>query len=261
MPHGLVVLFAGLLGAVVGSFLNVCVYRLPLGQSVVRPRSRCPMCARPIPWYENVPVLSWLALRGRCRGCGGRISVQYPLVELATALIWIAAAARTDAAVEALRMGCFFTILLGIAATDARHHLIPDHFSVGGVAIGLILAAIPGGFPLGDAALGLGVGGALFLALKLVADYGFRKPALGAGDVLLMAMIGTFVGWRGVVQTLFLGSALGLVIGVPYLLVRGEPKLLGSYLPFGTFLALAAAITYLWGEPIIDWYVGTVMAM
>jgi leader peptidase (prepilin peptidase)/N-methyltransferase len=261
MPHGLVSTFAGLLGAVLGSFLNVCVYRWPLGESVVRPRSRCPACARPIAWYENVPVVSWLALRGRCRGCGVRISVQYPLVELATAAIWVAAVARFGPGVEAVRMGAFLTMLLGIALTDARHMVIPDQLSLGGAVLGVALAALPGGFPLRSALVGAVAGYVFLWLVKLGAERAFRKPALGVGDIHMIAMVGAFVGVPGTLLTVLLGSALGLAIGVPVIWIRGRLQVMGSYLPLGTFLAMAAAISYLWGEALIDWYLGAVVGM
>ncbi|HET7321575.1 MAG TPA: prepilin peptidase, partial [Longimicrobiaceae bacterium] len=160
LPDWFLWVVAGLFGACLGSFLNVCIYRLPEGESVVKPRSRCPECGLQIAWYDNVPVLSWIVLRGRCRGCGMRISVQYPVVELVTGLLWVAAVARFGLSWEALSMAVFFTFLLGIALTDARCYVIPDEFSVGGTVLGLALAFAPGGLTflraLAGAALGFG---------------------------------------------------------------------------------------------------------
>ncbi len=255
----LILTYAAVLGAVVGSFLNVCVYRWPLGQSVVRPRSRCPGCGSPIAWYDNVPLVSWVLLRGRCRHCHERISVQYPLVELATALIWLAAAARFGVSVEALRMAAFLTLLLGIALTDARHMVIPDQLSIPGGVIGLALAAVPGGMSFLGAVLGAVVGFAFFWLVKLAAEKVFRKPALGEGDVFMLAMIGAFVGVPGVLLTVLLGSLLGLLIGVPVSWWRGRLTLMGTYLPLGTFLALGAAIDYTWGDALVRWYLRLVM--
>ena len=151
MPDPIVWAYAAFIGAVVGSFLNVCIYRWPAEQSVVRPRSRCPRCGAGIRWYDNVPVLAWLWLRGACRNCGEPISVQYPLIELATALMWTAAAIRFGASIDALHSAIFLTILLGIAMTDAREMVIPDQFSLGGVLLGLALAAASGGLSMPDA--------------------------------------------------------------------------------------------------------------
>ncbi len=249
-----VLVCAAVFGLVIGSFLNVCVYRWPLGKSVVRPRSRCPGCDQPIAWHDNIPILSWLVLRGRCRRCGTRISVQYPLVELATALIFVAAAARFGLSLEALRMAAFLTLLLGIALTDAQHMVIPDQLSLGGTALGLGFAAVPGGFPLLDAVLGAALGYGFFWLIKLVAERAFRKPALGVGDIHMMAMVGAFTGISGALLTILFGSLLGLVIGVPLNWWRGRLTLLGTYLPLGTFLAVGAAIAFVWGDALITWY-------
>ena len=145
MPKALLWMYAGLIGAAVGSFLNVCIFRLPEGKSVVRPASRCPGCETPIRHRDNIPVLGWLLLRGRCRTCGVRISVQYPFVEFVTALLWIAAVARYGLSWQALSTAIFFSLLLGISLTDARTYIIPDEFSLGGLVLGLLLAFAPGG--------------------------------------------------------------------------------------------------------------------
>ncbi|MGD2135721.1 MAG: prepilin peptidase [Gemmatimonadales bacterium] len=235
-------------GAAVGSFLNVCIVRLPADESLCRPRSRCPRCGHPIAWYDNVPILSWLALGGRCRGCRERISVQYPLIELVVALLWAAAAWRYGGNVAALEAAVFGTILLGIAVTDARHYLIPDEYTLGGVVLGVAFSLRSGV----DGVLWALVGGAVgFLLLLVIAEAGrkaFGKEAMGGGDVKMMAMVGTFVGWKGVLLTVFGGALLGTLIFVP--LTIGRRRLV----PFGVFLAAAAAIAYVWGEPIIAWY-------
>jgi leader peptidase (prepilin peptidase)/N-methyltransferase len=259
MPHWLVWSYAGVVGAALGSFLNVCVHRWPLGQSVVRPRSRCPGCGREIAWHDNVPVLGWLLLRGRCRGCGSRISAQYPLIELLVGLIWAGAVALLGPSVEALRMAAFLTILLGIALTDARHMLIPDQFSLGGAALGLALAAVPGGFPFTRALTGALAGYVFLWIVKLAAEKAFRKPALGVGDIHMMALVGAFVGISGVLLTLLLGSVLGLLIGVPLTWWRGRLKVMGTYLPLGVFLAMGAAVAFVWGEAIVAWYLAAVL--
>jgi leader peptidase (prepilin peptidase) / N-methyltransferase len=249
--------YAALLGAAVGSFLNVCVYRWPAELSVMRPRSRCPNCEQPIKWYDNVPVVSYLILRGRCRNCGAPISAQYPAVELAVALIWLAAALRFGASVEALRSALFLTILLGIALTDAKEMVIPDQFSLGGTMIGLLLSAVPGGFPFREALIGALLGYGLLWVVKLGAEKLLKKPALGVGDIHMMAMVGAFLGPFGALITIFLGSLFGLVIGVPVTMMRGQLKMLGTYLPLGVFLALGAAVAHGWGELLLDWYLGT----
>lgn len=245
--------YAALVGAAVGSFLNVCVYRLPEGESVVSPRSRCPECGTRIAWHDNVPVLGWVLLRGRCRGCGTRISVQYPLVELAVAALWVAAAARHGFSWQALSTALFFTLLLGIALTDARTYTIPDEFSLGGLVIGLALSFAPGGitplFSLAGAALGFGV----LWIVAVVGEWVFRKPAMGGGDIKMMAMLGAFLGPVGVLLTLFLGALLGTLVFGPISLKTGK------LVPFGIFLALGAAVVEPFGDAIVEWYLGVVL--
>lgn len=260
MPELLLVAFAAAMGAAVGSFLNVCVYRWPEGLSVLEPkRSFCPACREPIRWHDNVPVLGWLLLRGRCRSCGVWISPQYPLVELAVAAIWAAAALRFGPTAEALRSAVFLTLLLGIALTDARHMVIPDQFSLGGAAAGLLLAAAPGGITFVNALVGAASGYVLFWLVMYFGEKAFRKPALGLGDVHMMAMVGAFLGLPGAILTILLGSLLGVLVGVPATWFQGRLKALGTYLPLGTFLAVGAVVAHTWGGVIIAWYLGMVL--
>lgn len=245
----MVVAFAALLGAIIGSFLNVCILRLPSSQSVVRPPSRCPQCGQGVRWYDNIPVLSWLLLRGRCRNCRNPISIQYPLIELATALIWAACAYHYGYELDSIRAAVFFTLLLGIAMTDAREYIIPDEFSLGGLVLGLLLSLVHGWPRLYPALLGAAVG---FVTLWLIAVIGkraFKKEAMGGGDIKMMAMVGAFVGWQGVFLTIFLGSVVGTLIFGP-LALAGKKK----EVPFGIFLALGAVVTFLWGGWVLDWY-------
>lgn len=253
------IIYLTVVGAALGSFMNVCLYRWPAGESVIRPRSRCPGCGKGIAWYDNVPILSWLLLRGRCRSCATGISWQYPLVELAVAAIWLGMALWRGPGLEAVRGATLLTLLLGIAIIDGRHRIIPDQFSLGGTAAGLALAAWPGGFSFVSALIGAAVGYGLMWLVKLGGEALFRKPALGVGDIHMMAMIGAFVGLGGALLTIFLGSVLGIVIGVPAAWLQGKLEARGTYLPLGTFLAMGAAVAYVWGEPIIAWYLGYAM--
>ncbi|HEX7049256.1 MAG TPA: prepilin peptidase [Longimicrobiales bacterium] len=256
MPDVLIWSYAALLGAMLGSFLNVCIYRLPAGESVVRPRSHCPACGAGIAWYDNVPVLSYLILRGRCRACRVPISAQYPIIELAVALVWAAAAARYGLSVEAVRTAVFLTLLLGMAMTDAREMVIPDHLSLGGLVIGLGLAAVPGGFSIVNAVIGAGVAYAGLRLIAWIARKAFGKPALGLGDVHMLAMIGAFLGISGALLTIVLGSFLGLVVGLPVAWFKGGFTPRGTYIPLGIYLAVGAAIVHGWGDIIVQWYLG-----
>jgi leader peptidase (prepilin peptidase) / N-methyltransferase len=247
------------LGAAVGSFLNVCIYRFPAEKSVVAPGSSCGACGSGIRWYDNVPILSFLLLRGRCRACGAPISIQYPVIELATALIWTAAAIRFGLSWDAAHSALFMTLLLGIAMTDAREMVIPDQFTVLGGLAGLALAAIPGGMSFLQAIIGAVFAYVLLWIVKFIAEKILKKPALGVGDIHMMAMVGAFVGPTGALLTLLLGSVFGLIFGIPLQFLRGRLSPLGTYLPLGVFLAMGAAIAHVWGDAIVGWYVRSIL--
>ena len=262
-----VVAMAGLVGLAVGSFLNVCTLRWPMEESVVRPPSRCPGCGAPVRWYDNIPVASWLLLRGRCRDCGMRISVQYPLIELATGLVWAGVFWAHGPTPESLRGALFLTILLGIALSDARFYIIPDEFSLGGTGLGVALSFLPGDLTPRDSLIGAAGG---FIVLWLVGFGGTwlikkMRPgrleeagvdrALGGGDVKMMAMVGAFLGIWGVAITLFLGSVLALMVFGPI------SALTKRLIPLGIFLAAGAAVAYGWGEALLEWYRRSVLGV
>ncbi len=243
-----VIVMAALLGAMVGSFLNVCILRLPKDESLLRPPSHCPKCGAGLAWYDNVPILSWLLLRGRCRQCKAGISIQYPLVEAATAVVWAASAWHYGLGLEALTAAVFGTLLLGIGVTDARTYLIPDEYTWGGLVVGLGLSWRGGldGFLL--ALLGAAAGFVLLYAVAWGGEKAFGKEAMGGGDIKMMTMVGAFVGWQGVLLTVFGGALLGTLVFVPLSIKHKR------LVPFGVFLAAAAAITFVFGDPILNWY-------
>jgi leader peptidase (prepilin peptidase)/N-methyltransferase len=251
LPVGFEIIVAALFGGLIGSFLNVCIIRWGAEpkQSVVTPRSRCPRCGRPLAWYDNVPVVSWLILRARCRGCGQAISVQYPLIELATAGLWAYMAWQHGVSLETLRGALFGTILLGIAMTDAREYIIPNEFTLGGLVIGLLFSLAGGVTGVGAALLGAAVGFGVLWLVGTAGTWVFKEDAMGGGDIKMMAMVGSFVGWHGVLLTIFLGAFLGSLVFVP-LLLAGQRKLV----PFGIFLSVGAALSYLFGPTMVDWY-------
>ena len=267
MTEWFVPVVAGLFGLTIGSFLNVCTLRWPKEESVVSPGSRCPKCGEPIRWYDNIPVLSWILLRGRCRRCAAPVSVQYPLVELATGLMCAGTFATHGATGEGLRGAAFLTILFGIAISDARFYIIPDEFSVGGAVLGVGLSFLPGGLGWLDAVIGGLVGfGVLWLVgvlgtklIKKISPGRLEEAgvdqAMGGGDVKMMMMVGTFVGIWGVALTIFLGSVLALLVFGPVSMISKR------LIPLGVFLAAAGAIAYEWGEPIIQWYTTSVVGM
>ncbi len=245
----LAMIFGGFLGLMIGSFLNVCIHRWPKEESVVKPRSRCPGCGRMIAWYDNIPVVSWLVLRGRCRNCRAGISIQYPLIELAVGVIWVAMPWYYGATLVAAQAAVFFTILLGIALTDAREYIIPDEFSLGGLVIGIAFSLAGGFSTLAPALIGAATGFGLLWLVGVLGTKMFKEEAMGGGDIKMMAMVGAFVGWQGVLLTIFLGALLGTLVFVP-LSIFGQKKLV----PFGVFLSLGAAATWLAGSALITWY-------
>ncbi len=215
------IVVAGLVGAMLGSFLNVCILRWPRDESVVRPRSHCPGCQRLIAWYDNIPVLSWLLLRGRCRHCGTGISLQYPLVELATGLLWAWMAWRYGPVVESVRAATLGTLLLGIAMTDAHEFIIPHQFTFGGLALGLGLTFIAGPDGVSGAAFGACFGAGLLYFVGFLGRIVLRREAMGGGDVAMLGLIGGFLGWEAVLATVFLGSVVGLLLELSARYLRG----------------------------------------
>jgi leader peptidase (prepilin peptidase)/N-methyltransferase len=261
-------------GACVGSFLNVCVSRWPAELSVVRPRSRCPKCETQIAWYDNIPLVSWIVLRAKCRACANPISAQYPLVELVVGVVWVLAVWYFGLTLTAFRVGLAATILLGIMLTDLLHYVIPDGFTVTGFLFAL--AAAPVALFLGDAGpfagpwdafVGACAGAGLIAIIGWLGEVVMRKEAMGQGDVTLMAMIGAMVGPGRSFLTVFIGAAIGaavfLLFVVPVGIVRAKragKEFELPLVPFGVFLAPAGIVALLWGNQLIDWYLGLLVA-
>src|SRR5205814_8305313 len=227
-----------ILGLCLGSVLNVCIVRLPVDMSLVKPPSTCPRCKQPIAWRDNIPVVSWLLLKGRCRRCGEPIARQYHVVAAAVGAIWVAAALRYGITLHALAAALFGTILLGIAVTDVRHYLIPDEYTWGGLVLGLALSLAGGADGFLNAVLGAAVGFALLFAVAQAGQWAFKEEAMGGGDIKMMAMVGSFVGWKGVLLTEVLGALRGSVIFV--LLSLKEKRLV----PFRVVLGMGAPVTF-----------------
>ncbi len=241
----------GLLGLLVGSFLNVCIYRLPRGESVVWPSSKCGACKRPLAWYENIPLLSWLLLRGRCRTCGERISVMYPAVEATTGALFAVAPlvfGVTPLLVVRLAFGCAMVVLFAI---DLRHRILPNVITLPGVVVGLACSVfLPPGVIA--AVIGAAAGGG---ALYAIGETYYRLrgvEGLGMGDVKMLAMIGACLGWRQTLVTLMLASCLGSLVGIGVILSRRGG--MQAALPFGTFLAVGALIASVAGDRMLAWY-------
>jgi leader peptidase (prepilin peptidase)/N-methyltransferase len=250
-PAFVAALFAGF-GLMVGSFLNVCIYRLPLKQSIAWPASHCTACERPLAWYENVPVVAWVTLGGRCRTCHTRISAMYPIVELVTGALFVGGYLLygvTPLTFVRIAFGCAMIVLFVI---DLQHRILPNVITVTGVPIGFALSLfLPPGWK--ESLIGLLLGGGVLWVIG-EAYYRLRGvDGLGMGDVKMLAMIGAFLGWRLTLVTLIFASFSGSLAGVAMLASgRGGMK---AALPFGTFLAVGAMVAAVAGDQIFNWYV------
>jgi leader peptidase (prepilin peptidase)/N-methyltransferase len=269
-------IWAFIIGACVGSFLNVCIVRWPLERSILRPRSRCPSCGNQLTWYENVPIVSWIALRGRCRCCDERISVMYPLVELAVAAGWAGVVHFYGPTFLALRVAVFGTVLAGVAITDAKHYLIPDGFTLFGLMFALTTSVIA--FFQGetlmfatpyDALVGACAGAGMIAIAGWLGEVVTRREAMGLGDVTLMAFVGAALGPTRALITVFAGATLGAIaftlVVIPVAMARrthvreqtelalGAPSFETPLVPFGVFLAPAALLTLFWGDALLAW--------
>lgn len=258
MPDSLIFLF----GLLIGSFLNVCIYRLPRNLSVVRPSSMCPHCRAKIRWYDNVPLLSFLILGGRCRICRNKISLRYPMVELLGGLsLWVAFRVFGLSA-YGLSAAVLFCAFVVVSFIDFEHQIIPDEITLPGIVLGLAFSAF---FPawhgtdlhLGGvmgSVIGLAVGGGILWIMGVFGEWVFKKESMGGGDVKLLAAIGAFIGWHGVLLTIFCASLLGACAGLVMKITRGSERL-----PFGPYLAVGAVLHILWGPEMLSWYVRSVL--
>ena|SRR6266566_665425 len=260
-------------GLIIGSFLNVCILRIPVAESVVLPPSHCPSCGMPIKPYDNIPVVSWLVLAGRCRKCKARISAMYPMVELGTGLLFLACYCVFGIKAEALKWAIFAALLIVLTITDLRERILPDKVNFVGFGLGLLLSLFTrpvdgtalwlanhlftypppeAALSFADALIGAGVASGL---LWLVAEGYFRargREGMGLGDVKMMAMAGAFLGLQRALLTILLGSLLGSIIGIAVIAIGRKGR--DFELPFGTFLGAGAMLVVFFGSPALDWY-------
>ena len=250
-PFGFVIFALASLGLIVGSFLNVCIFRIPLGQSIVHPPSRCMKCGNKLRWYHNVPVVSWLVLRGRCGFCGEPVSARYPAVELLTGVVFALHGLVFEPDLLMLVRLVFAAVLIVLAFIDIDHRILPDSMTLTGIPLGVLASVwLPPG--LRDSLIGVAIGGG---SLWLIAEgyYRWRKvEGMGMGDVKMLAMIGAVLGWRAVIVTLVLSSCSGALVGAA-MITRTKDGMRYA-LPFGTFLSLGALAASLVGEPLVTWY-------
>jgi leader peptidase (prepilin peptidase) / N-methyltransferase len=252
--------YAACIGAIVGSFLNVLICRLPKNENFVTGRSHCPGCQALIRWYDNIPLVSFIILRGRCRKCKMAISWQYPLVELLTAGFFLLAFRLYGLSPQTAIVSVFFSLLLVVTVIDFRLYIIPDRITITGMILGLAAAFVsPVVKPL-DAAIGLIAGGASLYLLAVVGDFLFKKESLGGGDIKLAAMLGAFLGWKNIILIFFGAALLGLIYALIYMIFSRRLRE-SRMIPFGPFLSMAAIIALFFGNYIVNLYVEKVLAV
>ncbi|ABC78219.1 prepilin peptidase [Syntrophus aciditrophicus] len=239
-------IFAFILGAVVGSFLNVCIWRIPEGLSIVKPASHCPDCGHPIRFYDNIPLISYLILRGRCRACGGRISLRYPFVEGLTALMALFLFWKFGLTLKFLAAFIFVSALILITFIDIDYQIIPDVISLPGIPICFLMAVFIMDLSFMDALLGLLIGGGSLYLVAVLYELATKREGMGGGDIKLLALMGAFLGWKSLLFILLVSSLVGAVVGISIMLARGGD--MKYAVPFGPFLSLAAVAYLFVGE-------------
>jgi leader peptidase (prepilin peptidase)/N-methyltransferase len=251
-PYLTVSLFVFLFGAVVGSFLNVCICRMPKEESVVMPPSHCPLCNYQIRWYDNIPIISYLLLRGKCRGCGAHISLQYPLVELLNGLLTLALFLKFGLSVTFVALFLFCSSLVVITFIDLEHQIIPDEISLPGIVIGFAFSFFLPWQSWLNSLLGILLGGGSLLLVAYAYQWLTGKDGMGGGDIKLLAMMGAFLGWKSVLFIVFASSLIGSVFGITIMLVQKKDSKLA--IPFGPYLAFGAVLYIFYGRQLIHWY-------
>lgn len=238
--------FFFVVGAAIGSFLNVCIWRLPREKSIVFPASHCPQCGHAIRHTDNIPILSYLILRGKCRDCGGKISVQYPVVEAITGALSLVLYMKYGFSFQYTAAFAFAGALIVVTFIDLEHQIIPDVITLPGIPIGLALGVFAMGVPLLDAVLGIVVGGGFLYLVAVVYQLLTKREGMGGGDIKLLAMMGAFLGWKSLFFIVFISSLLGALVGVAVLMA--QRKGFRAAIPYGPFLSAAAVAYLFWGE-------------
>lgn len=252
MTSATIAIIAGLFGALIGSFLNVCIHRLPRRESIVWPASHCPACMSAIAWYDNIPLVSYAWLQGRCRTCRAAISSRYPLVEAANAAGYAALFWHFGVVPEAFVYAALYSALIVVTGTDLSHQIIPDAVTLPGIAIGLLSGAVLLPIGLMKSLAGMVVGGGILWGLAWLSPIVFGKEGMGGGDIKLMAMVGAVLGWQPVLLATMVASLVGSVVGSG--LIAAGAMRRHDYLPFGPFLALGSIIALFFHEPLLNWY-------
>jgi leader peptidase (prepilin peptidase)/N-methyltransferase len=238
--------FAFIFGAAIGSFLNVCIFRLPAETSIVKPRSQCPHCKHPLSYYDNIPLISFFFLRGKCRDCGGAISWRYPLVELITALLALLLFLKFGLTLSFLIYFIFTAVLIVITFIDLDHQIIPDILTLPGIPIFFLAAIFLVKIPWMEALIGLLIGGGVLLAIAFVYELLTKREGMGGGDIKLLAMIGGFLGWKSLIFVLLFSSFSGAIVGITAMIIKKQD--MKYAVPFGPFLSAAAVAYLFWGD-------------
>jgi leader peptidase (prepilin peptidase) / N-methyltransferase len=238
--------FAFVFGAAIGSFLNVCIFRLPAKTSIIKPASRCPHCLHPLRFYDNIPLISFIFLRGKCRDCGGAISWRYPLVELITALLALLLFLKFGPTLIFFTFFIFTAVLIVITFIDLDHQIIPDILTLPGIPLFFLAAIFLVGVPWPEALIGLLIGGGVLFAIAFVYEFIAKREGMGGGDIKLLAMIGGFFGWKSLIFILLVSSFTGAVVGITAMIIKGKD--LKYAVPFGPFLSAAAIAYIFWGD-------------
>ena len=254
MQYGIEISIILILGLIIGSFSNVCIFRIPKNESIVFPASHCPNCHTPIKAIDNVPILSFLLLKGKCRKCGEKISIRYPVVEFLTGAIYLLIFLIYGRSYQTLIYALLSSALIIISFIDLDVQIIPDEISLPGIVIGLALSFIVPYISYLNSLLGIIAGGGIIFLIALAGLAIFKKEAMGGGDVKLSAMIGAFIGWKYIIVSLFIGFFIGAIAGILLILLKIRNR--DDLVPFGPFIVLGSFITLLWGENILSWYLG-----
>ncbi len=249
-PAVLVVIIV--LGLAWGSFLNVCIYRIPLKKNLILSRSLCPHCQNKISWYDNIPLLSYLVLSGKCRICKKRISIQYPILELTSSLLLLLSYLKFDLTWQFFSSTVLISILILVFFIDLNHRIIPDVITLPGIVLGLCFSFVNPQISFSNSVIGFLSGGLSFYLLAMVGEAVFKKESMGGGDIKLAALLGAFLGWKNLILIILLASFLGALLGVLKLSLSKSKQ--DKTIPFGPFLAIASIVALFWGEDLIGLY-------
>ena len=254
------IVLVGLMGLAIGSFLNAVIYRIPRKKLVRKGRSVCPHCEAQLKWYHNIPLVSYIALRGKCAFCGKPISVRYPLVELANALLYLYFFWQFGLTYNFFVFAVLCSALLAIFFIDLDFMIIPDLITLPGIGVGLAVSFLPGGIGIVNALIGMVVGGGSLYLIAMLGDWLFKKESMGGGDIKMAAMLGALLGWQKVLLIFISSAVIGLFVSI-FVMIFSARLRKERMIPFGPFLALAALVAVLYGDQLIKYYVVTFVAV